>query len=97
MRNERIGGEEPSQLRIVDAPVHVNEAGAVQVLVPGKAPAGADIQAFQQGGEFRRTDRPDPVTVAAFAEGVIGQHLQLTVADLLLLSFPLTDSDLYLT
>ena len=40
MLHGRVGAEEPAKLRVVDAPVHVDNAQGIDMLMAGKPPVG---------------------------------------------------------
>jgi hypothetical protein len=72
--DEGVGAHEAAYQGVVDAPVHVYDAGFVQVLVFGKAAVGgAPYQAVGGVGQA--------VGVAAFAPGVVGQALYHVAGD----------------
>jgi hypothetical protein len=66
MRDDRIPGQKPPDLRIVEAAFHVDEAELLVVLVPGEA-------ALRLGSESDR--RGSPGGIPPRAEGVIAPLL----------------------
>ena len=70
--DERIGGQEPAELRVVHPPIHVHEADGVELFVTCVAPGDAPVLPDGRGHVQERR----PGHVAALAPGIEGEPVR---------------------